>query len=212
QAMVHKYKLYYFNLRARAEVARQLFALAGEPFEDIRIEFDDWFTDVKPRGEMPFDALPVLDVDGTKIAQSLTIARFLAREFGFAGKSVYEQAVVDSIADQYSDFFPHVRPFLRTLLGFESHDLDTLLIETVRPARNEFFAQMTKLLQASESGFLVGQTVTFADLLLAEHVSTFKQYDPHYVRDFPEIQDHWAKVRAIPNLSKWVSDRPESIY
>lgn len=31
---------------------------------------------------MPFDALPVLEVDGHKIAQSITIARFLARQFG----------------------------------------------------------------------------------------------------------------------------------
>ncbi|GMT07395.1 hypothetical protein PENTCL1PPCAC_29569 [Pristionchus entomophagus] len=207
-----KYRLIYFNLRARGEVARQLFALAGEPFEDVRVEFDDWFSIVKPLGDMPFDALPVLEVDGEKIAQSITIARFLARTFGFAGKSNYEQAVVDSVADQYSDFFPNVRPFLLTLLGFANHDLDTLLVEKVRPARDEFFAQMTKLLLASESGFLVGHTVTYADLLLAEHVSTFKQYDPHYVRDWPEIQEHWAKVRAIPNLSKWINDRPESVY
>ena len=32
--------------------------------------------------EMPFGQLPVLEVDGEKISQSLTIARFLAAEFG----------------------------------------------------------------------------------------------------------------------------------
>ena len=31
---------------------------------------------------MPFGQLPILEVDGEKIAQSLTIARFLASEFG----------------------------------------------------------------------------------------------------------------------------------
>lgn len=38
--MVHK--LYYFNGRGVVEPARMLFALAGEKYEDIRIEKDDW--------------------------------------------------------------------------------------------------------------------------------------------------------------------------
>lgn len=32
------YKLSYFNLRARAEVARLLFAVAGKEYEDYRID------------------------------------------------------------------------------------------------------------------------------------------------------------------------------
>ena len=37
-----KYKLVYFDARARAEVARMLFKLAGEEFEDKRIKEDAW--------------------------------------------------------------------------------------------------------------------------------------------------------------------------
>ena len=36
------YKLTYFNARARAEVSRILFALAGVEYEDERIEVADW--------------------------------------------------------------------------------------------------------------------------------------------------------------------------
>ena len=32
--------------------------------------------------EMPFNQMPVLDVDGKKIPQSLAIARFLAKQYG----------------------------------------------------------------------------------------------------------------------------------
>ncbi|GMR38232.1 hypothetical protein PMAYCL1PPCAC_08427, partial [Pristionchus mayeri] len=205
-----KYTLYYFNLRARAEVVRQLFALAGEPFEDVRVTFEEWENTIKQRGEMPFDALPVLDVDGTKIAQSMAIARFLARKFGYAGKSLYEQSLVDSIADQYADFYPPLSPYRNTLLGLDNQDLEKLLLADLRPQRDEFFGYLVRFLRQSGSGFLVGQSVTFADLLIAEHVTTFKSIDPHYVREWPEIEQHWAKIRAIPNLAKWISERPKT--
>ena len=37
-----KMKLTYFNLRARAEIARLILAHAGEDYEDKRIEFSEW--------------------------------------------------------------------------------------------------------------------------------------------------------------------------
>ncbi|PAV89199.1 hypothetical protein WR25_06187 [Diploscapter pachys] len=36
------YKLYYFQARGFAEMARQLFALSETPYEDVRFEFNDW--------------------------------------------------------------------------------------------------------------------------------------------------------------------------
>ena len=38
------YKLLYFPARARAEVARLLFAAAGQNFEDQRLPFEQWGT------------------------------------------------------------------------------------------------------------------------------------------------------------------------
>ena len=36
------YKLYYFNIRGRAEVTRLLFKVAGVNFEDKRLTGEEW--------------------------------------------------------------------------------------------------------------------------------------------------------------------------
>jgi len=70
------YKLYYFNVRGRAEIARLIFSAAGEKFEDIRYERNEWSSH---KSEMPLGQMPVLEVDEVKLPQSMTIARFLAK-------------------------------------------------------------------------------------------------------------------------------------
>jgi hypothetical protein len=40
--MASKYKLSYFNIRGRGEVVRWLLELSGVPYEDVRIEMQDW--------------------------------------------------------------------------------------------------------------------------------------------------------------------------
>ena len=74
--MVH-YKLTYFNLRGRAELIRYIFAAAGQEYEDVRIEKENWPAE-KPKA--PFGALPYLEVqDGANsfvLPQSCAIGTF----------------------------------------------------------------------------------------------------------------------------------------
>lgn len=63
----HSLKLYYFGFRGRGECVRQLLKLAGVPFEDYIVKFEQWPLLKK---EMPAGQIPVLEVDGIKIAQS----------------------------------------------------------------------------------------------------------------------------------------------
>ncbi len=37
-----KYKLYYFNIKGRAEAIRLIFAYADVPFEDYRFKDEEW--------------------------------------------------------------------------------------------------------------------------------------------------------------------------
>jgi glutathione S-transferase len=106
------YKLYYFNVRGRAEIARLIFSAAGEQFEDIRYERNEWSSH---KSEMPLGQMPVLEVDGVKLTQSMTIARFLAKQFGLAGKDNLEEDKVDVVVDTSIDLAVKLLPILYEL-------------------------------------------------------------------------------------------------
>ena len=52
---------------------------------------------------MPAGQLPVLEIDGVKVGQSITIARLLANKFNLAGTTTIEKAQADMILDCIQD-------------------------------------------------------------------------------------------------------------
>ncbi|KAK6024026.1 hypothetical protein OSTOST_10173, partial [Ostertagia ostertagi] len=104
---------------------------------------------------------------------------------GYAGKNAWEEAVVDSIVDQYRDFSTDIRPFLRVYLGFEKGDLDAMTKDVFLPNREKFFTFMKKFLDSNKSGYLVGDSLTWADLYLAE-MAEFSKKVPQLYDGFPE--------------------------
>ena len=126
-----KYKLIYFNFRGRAEVARHLFDLAGQEFEDKRLSFDEWRSF---KADFPFQQLPVLEVteeqDGKtyRIAQSHAITRFLAQRFNLAGKNDIERAQCDMINEvrESGEFSKKIEAKIQNKQLFKHMNLDTI--------------------------------------------------------------------------------------
>ncbi|XGW09001.1 hypothetical protein V3C99_011369 [Haemonchus contortus] len=203
-----QYRLEYFDGRGRAEIIRQIFAVAGQSFDDVRYSFEEF---AKHKAELPFGQLPVLEVDGKQLAQSCAIARYLARQFGLAGKNAFDEAVVDSVVDQFNDYFRELRPFFMVLHGFQKGDLDVEFRDVFLPNSRTFFTFMTKFLKNNKSGFLVGDSLTFADLWVADIATWSKKY-PSLYDGFPEMKAHAEKIRSIPAVKKWIAIRPDTYF
>ena len=52
---------------------------------------------------LPYGQVPLLEVDGDTICQSMAIARYLANEHGLAGSSNMVKAQVDEVVDVMND-------------------------------------------------------------------------------------------------------------
>ncbi|KHJ90793.1 hypothetical protein OESDEN_09350, partial [Oesophagostomum dentatum] len=89
---------------------------------------------------------------------------------------------------------------------------EKLTKEVFNPARDKFFGYVTKFLKASKSGYLVGDSLTFADLYLAETTSEFVKKVPTLYDGFPEVKAHAEKVRSNPALKKWIETRPQTSF
>jgi glutathione S-transferase len=53
------YSLHYFNARGRGEIIRLIFVQAGQKFEDLRHNTDEW---AKLKSQMPLGHVPVLGI------------------------------------------------------------------------------------------------------------------------------------------------------
>ncbi|KJH42597.1 glutathione S-transferase protein [Dictyocaulus viviparus] len=186
---------------------RVLFALAGQEYEDVRLSRAEFHAMI---GGVPFGQLPVLEVDGKLLTQTMAINRFLARTFGFAGKTLFEAALVDSLGDRYTIYRERISPYYSSVLSRKpANVIKKLKKEVLLPAREKFFGSLTIFLKGnSVNGYLVGDSITWMDVLIAEHAAEFSDRVPEFLDGFPEIEAHMQKVRSTPNLKKWIENRP----
>lgn len=52
---------------------------------------------------MPFGQVPVLEIDGKKVHQSIAICRYLAKQVKLAGDNDWENLEIDAIVDTVND-------------------------------------------------------------------------------------------------------------
>ncbi|KAJ8262722.1 hypothetical protein COCON_G00151790 [Conger conger] len=196
------YKLIYFNMRGRAELSRYILACAEIPFQDDRVEWKDW-PSLKP--SFPLQQLPVLEVEGVELNQSLAIARFFAKEAGLAGNSRLEEAQADALVESLNDFTLLI-PWREEDQALKKQKIDEL-----------FDCYMPKLLSFLEKhlrdrDWLVGNAMTWADLYWHVCFTTCSVLRPGFASQSPGLSALIDRVGSIPQLARWIQDRPASEF
>eukprot|EP00043_Microstomoeca_roanoka_P016692 m.171989 g.171989 ORF g.171989 m.171989 type:complete len:283 (-) comp16509_c12_seq2:1516-2364(-) len=150
-----RYRLFYFDLRGRAEPIRLAFHLGGLKFDDVRIRPHQW-CQLKPK--CPYGQLPILEFDGNVLAQSNTILRFVGKKTGLYPSDDLEAAHVDEVLDLIEDINSRVISTIR-----EKN------MERKMAARRELATELlpkwlSKLNTKFEHGYVLGENESIADL------------------------------------------------
>lgn len=202
------YKLYYFNGRGRAEPARLIFAVAGHEFEDIRYERVDW---PQHKSEMPLGQIPVLEVDGVKLPQSMAIARFLAKQFDLAGKDNLDQAKVDVVLDTIGDLTSEYGPIVREQ---DEAKKQAAMENFFKEALPKHLKNLELLMNAygNDGTFFVGDNMTLADLVQYNMMEYLLEYDSNLFANYPLLKRNREAVENHPKIAAYLKTRPQTLW
>ena len=228
-----RFRLMYLPVRNRGEVPRLIMEEAKCAYEIEVVGFSQWEQYVK--AGTPFGKCPVLrdfDGGGTDLANELAITRWLAQRCGLAGRSVAEQALVDSVHEQLwctlrNQGVSHDGEHYSALALRECEDAAATLEAT--PRYQEIFRREAKSLPravrslaalrvfeerlaSSQSGWLVGEGLTYVDIALFEILDQLSEPDqvPDFAERFelPQLGAFLERMEKRPQLREYLaSDR-----
>lgn len=199
------YKLTYFPIQALAEPIRFLLNYGGTKFIDYRFDRADW-PKIKPT--TPFGQVPMLEVDGKKIAQSKAISRYLAKQYGLVGKNDWESLEIDSTVDTTHDLYSHIA-------AYHYEDNETVKEEKLKNAKETvpYYLERLDAQVQKNSGYFVGGALTWADLTfvaLLDYLNFMMKKD--IIENYDNLKQLKQKVEEIPAIKSWIEKRPSDIY
>ncbi|KAK6993690.1 S-crystallin SL11 [Biomphalaria glabrata] len=198
-------KLVYFNGRGRAEVSRLILVAAGEQFEDVRLET---FLP-EDKAKTPFGQLPVLEIDGKMYAQSVAIATYLAREFGFYGETNLDALRIDEIVQLTQEIMNAA--YTAYFYEPDENKQAELIRELQEKQFPRYLGYYEKLLKDSGTSYFVGNSLTLADLIVYDAVFSFLQR-AYSIDGFPRVEALCQLVESLPNIQTYVAQREKTPF
>jgi glutathione S-transferase len=182
----------------------------GAKYEDIRVSPENWPA-LKPK--MPMGQMPVLEVDGKMLCQSTAIARYLAREFGLTGKNNLDMATADMLVDGIFDMWGSLRAVYMPLMQGDSQAVkeqwDKYKVEHLAP----FLERYQKFYSANKSGWMVGDEITWADIVITDYLSVLQDcFSADALQGYADLKKYVDKVQNVPQLKTYIANRPETVF
>jgi glutathione S-transferase len=201
------YKYIYFNGKGRAETVRLAFAYAGIKYEDKRIAKEEW---PALKATTPWGSLPILEVDGKRIGQSITIARFVAREADLVGKNSFEQAQVDSVVDAVTDLREKMvgmnfKPDAEKAAAVK--EFAEVTVPSILPNLEKFAAA-----NKEKPGLFVGSKMTLADIHFYAIIELVYTKILNLLKPYPTLEKIYGNVAAHPKIAAYLKSRPETPF
>ena len=191
-------KLHYFKGRGRAETTRWMLAINNIDFINVSLEDHNDFDNLKASGKLPFNQLPLLELDDLKLSQSSAMISFLARRGDLYGKTNEDAVRCDMLVGAVGDFnVPTMQFAFKADKGEASRDLDVSL--------KKFGKHFEFILTQNEGEFLVGQKLSVADIIMGESLTSFIEFSPTCLNNYPLLKQLQEKVVSEHDIKEYLN-------
>jgi len=219
-----KYKLSYFDARGRAEQIRILLHELGIKFEDNRLNRDGFIALQKQENSpLVFGSVPLLEEGKFSLVQGASIMSYLAKKNGLYPTNVKDGQHADTVVlgaeDLRMKMFDCPTTKAKTSKDGKS-DAEVAEIDKAIETTKTFVALLTsrwlpnfeRILKNSGTGFVVGKSLTHADISIFEVVdATTNALGPHFPglddKQTPLLVKFMHDMKSRPNIKKYLETR-----
>ncbi|XP_072533704.1 glutathione S-transferase 3-like [Salminus brasiliensis] len=195
--MSGKVVLYYFDGRGKMESIRWLLAVAGVEFEEVIFSTKEEFQKLVKSGDLLFQQVPLVEMDGMKLVQSKAIMNYIAGKYNLYGKDLKERFMIDMYAEGARDMMDMIMA-----LPFSGEKRQNQLDSLECKAKVCSLPAYEKAL--SNSQYLVGKQLSCADVSFFEASLMLEELFPTILSAFPNIQAFQKRMKAIPAINKFL--------
>ncbi|CAL8077620.1 unnamed protein product [Calicophoron daubneyi] len=206
-----KNKLYYFNARGRAEPIRFLLAALNIPYEDKRLERNEW-SELKPK--IPTHRLPYFEVtkeSGEKVgySESMATARLIARQHEMMGHTDDEYYKIEKVIGQCQDLNAEVAKIRFAPSMEEESKQKQNFVSAKGP---ELLNLVCDSLKESSGKFVAGEKPSLGDLFVMTSLDHVAEIDPHLLKCPCFTPHREAVLKKFPKLEEYIKTRPETKF
>ncbi|XP_067942635.1 probable glutathione S-transferase 8 isoform X1 [Watersipora subatra] len=208
--MAAKDKLTYFPVYARAESIRMLYSIAGVPFEDVRVQFDDW---PAVKAMQPLGQLPVLECEEGNLVMSNSIARYVAKKLGLFGGNAWEEALNDMVMETClectNDLAKSVYFWLLFKRTPEPENSDKIL-ETFKEKLLKAMNYVQSVAEKRGKTFILGDQISLADVWVFNTLQFSSKACSSALELTPWVKQFTESFQNDPKVKSYLETRPAS--
>lgn len=188
--------LTYFLGRGRAETTRWMLAATDVEFTNVAITSAEELSALRVSGKLPFDQMPLLEIDGLCLSQSSAMTRYLARRGNLYGSNDTDATWCDLVAGVTADFAE-----VAVQAAFKPAEP---AIEAMRMCFSKFGPRFEARIVSQGSGFCAADGMTFADVVLAEALSSYLEWCPDILADTPQLTALYHRVISTKGIAQYL--------